>query len=67
MPLFGNTTVPSIFNIDAQVSYKLPAVKSVIKLGGTNIGGKPYVQAYGSVYVGSMYYVSIAYDELFNR
>ncbi|MBL0301296.1 MAG: carboxypeptidase-like regulatory domain-containing protein [Cytophagaceae bacterium] len=67
VPLFGNTTVPSIFNIDAQVSYKLPAVKSVIKLGGTNIGGKPYVQAYGSAYVGSMYYVSIAYDELFNR
>lgn len=67
VPLFGNTTVPAIFNLDAQISYKLPAMKSVVKLGGTNIGGKPYVQAFGSAYVGSMYYVSIAYDELFNR
>jgi outer membrane receptor protein involved in Fe transport len=65
--IFQNTTVPAIFNVDAQVSYKLPAMKSIIKLGGTNIGGKPYVQAFGSAYTGSMYYVSISYDELFNR
>jgi outer membrane receptor protein involved in Fe transport len=67
VPLFGNTEVPAIFNVDAQVSYKLPSLKSIVKLGGTNIGGKPYVQAFGSAYVGSMYYVSIAFGELFNK
>jgi iron complex outermembrane receptor protein len=64
---FTNTTVPAINNIDAQVSFKLPAMKSIIKVGGTNIGGKPYIQAYGSASVGSMYYVSLSFDELLNR
>ncbi|MCP9766033.1 carboxypeptidase-like regulatory domain-containing protein [Lacihabitans soyangensis] len=64
---FTNTTVPKITNLDAQVSLKVPAMKSIIKVGGTNIGSKPYFQAFGSAMVGSMYYVSISYDELFNR
>lgn len=66
-PFFSNTTVPAINNIDAQVSMKLPAMKSIIKLGGTNIGGKPYMQAYGSALVGSMYYVALTFDELLNK
>ncbi|WP_460470421.1 carboxypeptidase-like regulatory domain-containing protein [Emticicia fontis] len=67
LTLFTNTTVPAINNIDAQVSMKLPAMKSIIKLGGTNIGGKPYIQAYGSALVGSMYYVALSFDELLNK
>ena len=64
---FTNTDVPKITNLDAQVSFKLSAFKSILKLGGTNIGGKPYFQAYGSALVGSMYYVSLSFDELFNK
>ncbi|MFC3812482.1 carboxypeptidase-like regulatory domain-containing protein [Lacihabitans lacunae] len=64
---FSNTTVPAINNIDAQVSFKVPTIKSVIKVGGSNIGGKPYVQAFGSASVGSMYYVSLSFDELLNK
>ncbi len=67
VPFFSNTTVPAITNLDAQVSYKLSSMKSIIKIGGTNIGGKPYIQAYGSAAVGSMYYVSITFDELLNK
>lgn len=66
-PLFTNTTVPAINNLDAQVSMKLSALKSIIKIGGTNLGGKPYIQAFGSAQVGSMYYVSLAFDELLNK
>ena len=66
VPLFGNTTVPAINNLDAQVSFKLPAIKSIVKVGGTNLFGQPYVQAYGSASVGSMYYVSLTFDELLN-
>lgn len=65
--IFKNTIVPAIKNLDAQVSYKLPSIKSIVKIGGTNIGGKPYFQAFGSAYVGSMYYVSLAFDELLNK
>jgi iron complex outermembrane recepter protein len=64
---FTNTVVPKITNIDAQVSFKLTAAKSILKVGATNIGSKPYFQAFGSAMVGSMYYVSINYDELFNK
>ncbi len=64
---FTNTEVPKITNLDAQVSFKLPSFKSILKVGGTNIGSKPYFQAYGSALVGSMYYVSLSFDELFNR
>lgn len=64
--LFTNTTVPSISNLDAQVSLKVPKIKSIIKLGGTNLFGKSYIQAYGSPRVGSTYYVSITFDELLN-
>ena len=66
-PSFGNTTVPKITALDAQVSYKLSAMKSIIKVGGTNIGGKPYIQAFGSAAVGSMYYVAITFDQLLNK
>lgn len=67
LQFFTNTTVPAINNIDAQISMKLPSMKSILKVGGTNIGGKPYMQAYGSAFVGSMYYVSLSFDELLNK
>jgi iron complex outermembrane receptor protein len=66
VPTFTNTTVPSISNLDAQVSVKVPVIKSIIKLGGTNLFGKSYIQAYGSPNVGSTYYVSITFDQLLN-
>jgi iron complex outermembrane recepter protein len=66
VPLFSNTLVPSISNLDAQVSFKLTKAKTILKIGGTNIGGNPYVQAYGSPSIGSMYYVQLNFDELMN-
>ena len=64
---FSNTQVPAITNLDAQVSAKLPSIKSILKVGGTNIGSKAYFQAFGSAMVGSTYYVSLTFDQLFNR
>ncbi|CCH03484.1 TonB-dependent receptor plug [Fibrella aestuarina BUZ 2] len=64
VPFFSNTIVPAINNLDAQVSYKVSSLKSLIKIGATNIGGTPYIQAYGSPAIGSMYYVGLTFDEL---
>lgn len=64
---FTNSQVPAITNLDAQVSAKLSSIKSILKVGGTNIGSKPYFQAFGSAMVGSTYYVSLTFDQLFNR
>lgn len=51
--------------VDGQVSYRVPSLKSTIKLGANNLLNQSYSQAYGSVDIGAMYYLSITYDSLF--
>jgi len=62
----GSTIIPAYSTIDAQVSKTLPAFKSIIKLGATNIGNKLYTTGWGNPSVGGMYYLSIVFDELLN-
>ncbi len=62
-PLPGRINAYSL--LDAQVSYKLPALKTIIKLGASNLTNKYIVQAYGSPAVGGLYYVSLNFDEIF--
>ncbi len=66
IPLYSNTIVPVINNLDAQVNYKVQSIKSIIKVGATNLFGQPYFQAFGSPYIGTTYYVGITFDELLN-
>jgi hypothetical protein len=42
----------------------VPSVKSLIKVGGTNILNKYYTTAFGSPSIGGLYYVSFAYNIL---
>ena len=60
----GDIWLPSWTSLDAQVSYKVPSFKSVVKLGGTNILNTYYAQGYGLARIGGLYYVSILFDEL---
>ncbi|UFH56691.1 TonB-dependent receptor plug domain-containing protein [Spirosoma sp. KNUC1025] len=60
----GDVWLPAWSSLDAQVSYKLPVLKSVIKLGGTNILNQYIAQGYGLAQIGGLYYVSITFDEL---
>jgi outer membrane receptor protein involved in Fe transport len=57
-------TVKSYTTLDAQVNYKLPKIKSMIKLGGTNITNKFYQTGFGNPYIGGMYYLSFGYNIL---
>jgi outer membrane receptor protein involved in Fe transport len=57
-------TVKAYTTLDAQVNYKLPKIKSMIKLGGTNITNKYYQTGFGNPYIGGMYYLSFAYNIL---
>ncbi len=61
---FGNGVVPEFHTIDAQVNYRIPSLKSIIKVGGTNLGGKEYFTAFGTGFIGSMYYASITINNL---
>ncbi len=58
-------TIPAYSVIDAQVSYRVPSIKTTVKLGGNNIGNTYISQAFGSPGVGALYYVSLVFDELF--
>ncbi|MCF0043071.1 TonB-dependent receptor [Dyadobacter fanqingshengii] len=51
--------------LDAQVSYRIPSLKTIVKLGASNLTNQYIVQAYGSPAVGGLYYVSLNFDQLF--
>lgn len=44
--------------IDAQVNYLMPKLKSTLKVGASNIGGKEYVQVLGAGSIGRLYFAS---------
>lgn len=53
-----DTTIDARTVVDAQVNYRLPSLKSVIKLGGANLLGKEYFSAPGVGAIGSQYFLS---------
>ncbi|RPE00201.1 TonB-dependent receptor [Aureibaculum marinum] len=55
---FADAMIDARSVVDAQVNYSIPKMKSIFKLGGTNIGGKEFMSAPGTGSLGSMYYVS---------
>ncbi len=61
---FAQGTVPSFGTLDMQVSYKFPSTKSMIKIGGTNVSNKYYLNAFGNPEAGATYYVSFAFNVL---
>ncbi len=61
---FADGQVPSFSVVDAQVNYKIPNWKSMIKAGATNIGGDDYFTAFGTGLIGQQYYVSLIFNNL---
>ncbi len=60
--VFGSGPVPSYGTMDAQISYLMPKVKTLIKLGGSNIFNNYYRSAFGNPYIGALYYISFGYN-----
>ncbi|MEK6783428.1 MAG: TonB-dependent receptor [Bacteroidota bacterium] len=60
----ANGYVPAYSTADAQISYKLSGMKSMLKIGGSNILNKMYNQSLGGPNIGAIYYVSLTFDEL---
>ncbi|OQP52567.1 TonB-dependent receptor [Niastella yeongjuensis] len=59
---FGTGEVKAFGSLDAQVNYRLQKIKSMIKLGATNLLNKYYTTAFGNPSVGGLYYVSFGYN-----
>ncbi len=55
---FADGDIPAYTVLDAQINYSVPSLKSVFKLGGSNILGDEYFTAIGTGNIGSIYYLS---------
>ncbi|MCV9927685.1 TonB-dependent receptor [Flavobacterium sp. LS1R49] len=55
---FADGIVPENTVFDAQVNYGIPKLKSVIKVGATNIFGKDYIQVIGAGLIGQQWFAS---------
>lgn len=60
---YGEWNVPKYGVLDAQISYKMTPIKTILKVGGTNIGGGDYRNSLGGPFVGQQYYISLTFDE----
>jgi len=61
---FGNGLVPEFHVLDAQLNLTIPSLKSTLKVGGTNLLGDEYFTAFGTGFIGSMYYVGLTINNL---
>lgn len=62
--VFGAGEIPATTTIDAHIAYKIPAMKTVIKVGGSNLTNKYYTTSFGSAQVGGLYYITLVYDDV---
>jgi len=60
---FASGAVPSFGTVDAQVNLKIPSVKSMIKIGASDLLNKYYRTSYGNPQMGGMYYVGFTYNQ----
>jgi outer membrane receptor protein involved in Fe transport len=59
---FSNGNIPAIHTLDFQISYKIPAAKTLIKLGANNLLNEYYTNGMGNSVIGGLYYVSFGYN-----
>ncbi|EKT3967093.1 TonB-dependent receptor [Flavobacterium psychrophilum] len=55
---FLDGMIPENVVFDAQINYAIPVLKSVLKVGGANLGGKDYIQVLGAGAIGTQIYAS---------
>ena len=63
----ANGKIPAYQTVDAQVNYRLPQLKSTIKIGGANIFNNRYIQYAAGPTIGGLYYAAITVDGLLNH
>lgn len=59
--------IAAIHTFDAQLSYKMPVLNASIKVGGTNIFNKPFLQYAGGPTIGALYYAAVTFEGLLNK
>lgn len=60
---FGAGKIPAFTTLDSHISYKVPALNTEFKLGGSNILNKYYTTSFGSAQIGGLFYISLVYED----
>lgn len=60
---YAQGIVPSFHNVDVQISYKIPSLKTTLRLGSTNLLNQRRVEMLGGGTIGALVYFQIIYDE----
>ncbi len=63
---FGVGTIPEFGVLDLQLNYKLETIKTIVKVGGTNVFSGDYRTNIGAGFVGSQYYLGLTFDQFLN-
>ena len=61
---FTQDDLPGFHTVDAALTLKRPKIKSLLKLGATNLLNQYYRTAVGNPSIGGLYYLSFAYNVL---
>jgi iron complex outermembrane receptor protein len=62
----ANGKIPAYHTFDAQATYKMPLLKSTLKVGASNILNDRYIQYAAGPTIGGLYYVTVTVDGLLN-
>jgi len=62
-----NGDIPAYWTLDGQVTYRMPALFTTVKLGASNLLNKQYIQYAAGPTIGGFYYLAITFDGLFNK
>ncbi len=62
---FGTGVIPEYGTLNAQVSYRVPKLKSVVKVGASNLLNERYTTSFGNPTIGGIYYFQVTFDEFF--
>ncbi|MCT2408629.1 TonB-dependent receptor [Chryseobacterium antibioticum] len=57
---FGN--IPAYYTIDAQATWRIPEIKTSVKIGATNLLNRRYFQYAAGPQIGGLYYIAFTYD-----
>jgi hypothetical protein len=63
----ANGKIPAYNTLDAQVNYRIPKLKTTIKVGGANILNNRYIQYAAGPTIGGLYYAIVSVDGILNK
>ncbi len=63
----ANGDVPAFSTVDAQVNYRIPKIKTTIKVGGSNLFNHRYIQYAAGPTIGALYYAAFTVEGLLTK